>query len=316
MPDQADKLRQLVRDAAPSVRPNATLPPTIVVTGGKGGVGTTTIAVNLAAALVQHGRRTVLVDAAPYADVAQLLGVEIGRGYALDDVLTGATGAVDALTAGPAGIALLAGQWAAERSVDRTLPMLERMLVELRGLDGRADAVVIDAGSGTMPWTRRLWQEADLVLLVTTPDDVAVMDSYAAIKRGISADASADLRLLVNACADSAMAAEVQCRAANACQRFLGCTLGRAPYLPRHLGALDASNMPLLAWDLPGVPFARSVRQLGRFAADLLARNTPSILAGSRRSETSPRIRIPMPLVQERSAISSVAAEAGELSTC
>ena len=91
------------------------LPPTIVVTGGKGGVGTTTVAINLAAALAQNGRRTVLVDTAPHADAAQLLGVDVERGSCLDDVLAGSLTAADALSAGPAGISLLAGQWAAER---------------------------------------------------------------------------------------------------------------------------------------------------------------------------------------------------------
>ena len=79
MSDQADKLRQLVIDTAPA-RGDRMLPPTIVVTGGKGGVGATTVAINLAAALAEHGRRTVLVDAAPNADVAQLLGIDVERG--------------------------------------------------------------------------------------------------------------------------------------------------------------------------------------------------------------------------------------------
>lgn len=79
MSDQADKLRQLVVDALPRVDGGGTLPPTIVVTGGKSGVGATTVAANLAAELVHGGRRTVLVDAAPHADSAQMLGVEIQR---------------------------------------------------------------------------------------------------------------------------------------------------------------------------------------------------------------------------------------------
>jgi flagellar biosynthesis protein FlhG len=271
MPDQADKLRKLVVDAAPRVCAEAALPPTIVVTGGKGGVGTTTVAINLAAALVQHGRRTMLVDAAPHADAAQLLGIEVERGGCLDDVLSGAITAVDALCAGPAGISLLAGQWAAEQSPDRSHKSLDRLLQQLQSLDLHADALVIDSGRGATNWTHRLWQEAALVLLVTTPDDVAVMDTYTTIKRGIRADEGADLRVLVNACHDTATAIDVQRRVAAACRRFLGRSIGRAPLLPRHVGALDAGNAPLLAWETLASPFARSINQLGRFAADVIA---------------------------------------------
>ncbi len=271
MSDQADKLRKLVVDAAPRFCADGVLPPTIVVTGGKGGVGTTTVAINLAAALVQHGRRTVLVDAAPNADAAQLLGVEVERGGCLDDVLSGTITAVDALCAGPAGISLLAGQWAAERSPDRSHQSLDRLLEQLQSLDSHADALVIDSGRGATSWTHRLWQEAALVLLVSTPEDVAVMDTYATIKRGISGEEDADLRVLVNACHDAATAVDVQSRVSAACRRFLGRSIGRAPLLPRHVGALAASNSPPLAWEALGSPFARSVHQLGRFAADVLS---------------------------------------------
>ena len=276
MPDQADKLRKLVIDAAPSVRADAALPPTIVVTGGKGGVGATTVAINLAAALARHGRRTVLVDAAPHADAAQLLGVDVARGECLDDVLSGAISAADALRAGPAGISLLAGQWAAERSPDRSHKSLDRLIDQLQSLDVHADALVIDSGSGMTNWTRRLWQEAALVLLVTTPDDVSVMDTYATIKRGISSShetdgEDADLRVLVNACHDTATAVDVQSRLSAACRRFLGRTIGRAPLLPRHVGDLHAGNAPPLAWETLDSPFARSVQQLGRFADDVLS---------------------------------------------
>lgn len=280
MPDQADKLRRLVIDAAPSAREAGSLPPTIVVTGGKGGVGATTVAINLAAALAQSGRRTVLVDAAPNADAAKLLGVDVERGGSLDDVLAGALSAADALCAGPAGISLVAGHWASERAPDRSPHSLERLLEQLPSLAGIADALVIDSGSGITNWTRRLWQEAGLVLLVTTPDDVAVMDAYATIKRGMPAPESnerlelkehLDLRVLVNACHDTATAADVQSRLSASCRRFLGRSIGRAPLVSRHIGEFLAGNAPPLAWETPASPFARNIHQLGRFAGDVLA---------------------------------------------
>ena len=64
MHDQADELRELVRRAAlENSWVSTAVPRLIVVSGGKGGVGTTTVAVNLAVALAAQGHRTVLVDA-------------------------------------------------------------------------------------------------------------------------------------------------------------------------------------------------------------------------------------------------------------
>lgn len=281
MSDQADKLRQLVYASAPVVRDGLAIPPTIVVSGGKGGVGSTTAAINLAAALAQSGRRTVLVDAAPHPDISSALGIEVERGLSLEYVLTGAVEAVDALVSGPAGVSVLAGQWAPDAAPDRSPRSVDRLLEQLQTLEALADALVVDAGSGVNHWTRRLWQEATLVLVVTTPDDMAVMDAYAVIKHGIESDHEQDIRLLVNACRDAVTATDVQSRIAAACRRFLSRVVGRAPLLPRHISEFGAGSAPPLAWEEPSSPFARSVHQLGRFAGDVLAQHKRRLRCGA-----------------------------------
>src|SRR5262245_34962276 len=89
MHDQADELRQLVRvSARSSDPPRGPQPLHVAVTGGKGGVGVTTIAVNLAVALAQNGRRTVLVDADfSGPDVAGMCRLDEGDSVA--DILAG-----------------------------------------------------------------------------------------------------------------------------------------------------------------------------------------------------------------------------------
>src|SRR5262245_56693153 len=88
MPDQADKLRQLIASAMDDGGDEHVLAPLVVVAGAKGGVGTTTIALNLAVALMHAGRRTVLVDAASNADIAQLAGGK-ASGSTIADVIAG-----------------------------------------------------------------------------------------------------------------------------------------------------------------------------------------------------------------------------------
>ena len=76
MIDQANELRELVRHAAAPRPPCAQRPAVIVVAGGKGGVGTTTLAVELALAMSRRDRRTLLVDAARGGDAAITCGIE------------------------------------------------------------------------------------------------------------------------------------------------------------------------------------------------------------------------------------------------
>jgi MinD-like ATPase involved in chromosome partitioning or flagellar assembly len=118
MQDQADELRQLVlRSAAAARHPAAPPPPLIVLHGAKGGVGTTSLAVNLAVSLARAGRRAVLVDADFHQpDATALCGLSDGDSVA--DVLAGRRTVHEVLQPGPAGIQVVPGLWAPSALAD------------------------------------------------------------------------------------------------------------------------------------------------------------------------------------------------------
>ena len=73
---------------------------------GQAGVGTTTVAVNLAAAMADRGGRVLVVDAAERRnDLAEVAGVGRGFEYSLADVIAGKCDVADAIVGGPVGIA-------------------------------------------------------------------------------------------------------------------------------------------------------------------------------------------------------------------
>jgi flagellar biosynthesis protein FlhG len=219
----------------------------VVVSGGKGGVGATTVAVNLTVALVRQGQRAVLVDADfAQPDATALCGISDGDTVA--DVLNGRRTVHEVLQRGPAGIQVLPGAWAPKQLPECSPLAQQRMLTELARLGPHADVVVLDVGSGLDPLVGRFWQSADVVLLVTTCDAASIMDAYASIKV-LTADQS-DCRVctLVNQSDSEAAAADVHARIAQACSRFLGKSIhpaGRLPLDPK-IAAATRAQQPFL----------------------------------------------------------------------
>ncbi len=219
--DQADELRQLVRQRACRPTVNGPGAPLIVVGGGKGGVGTTTTAVNLAVALARQGRRAVFVD----ADLDHGGNANFGHGQAggsILDVLAGRNTVHEVLERGPSGIQVIAGRWASGHLSEPSMRAHERFIVDLKDLAPHADVVVLDGGSSRNQFARRMWQSAGAVLVVTTSEQLSIMDAYAAIKAMTDSDRAIPRHVVVNREGEAAVAADVQSRIVAACDRFLG----------------------------------------------------------------------------------------------
>jgi flagellar biosynthesis protein FlhG len=229
--DQAKSLRQLVRSQPhPRLAADGS-PEIIVVTGAQHGVGTTTVAVNLAMTQALAGRRVILVDAdLERGDVARLCGITDAS--SVIDVLSGRRSIHEVLLRGPVGVLVVPGVWAPGTAADCSATAQQRLLNQLRSLAVHADVVVIDTGSARNGFVRRFWQAADAPLIVTTPEPVAIMECYATIKVLLAGTASIPVRTLINRAPSPERAEQVGQRIAAACRRFLGTSTSAVPYLP------------------------------------------------------------------------------------
>jgi flagellar biosynthesis protein FlhG len=229
--DQAAELRKLALRCLSAVSVDGgPAPRLLVLSGAQGGVGVTTLAMNLAVALARRGQRVVLVDADLYRpDIATLCGLQERGNVA--DVLTGRREVRDVLQAGPGGIQVLPGAWAPASPADYSETGQRRLLRQLDSLLESADAIVLDAGSGASKVTQRFWQAAAEVVLVATPDAVSLMDAYATLKR-VSDRRRARHSLIVNQAADRAAAEDAYRRIECSCRRFLGLGVELLGYLP------------------------------------------------------------------------------------
>jgi flagellar biosynthesis protein FlhG len=229
--DQADELRQLVRQRAVKPTHHGPGAPLVVVAGGKQGVGTTTVAVNLAVALARQGRRAVFVDAdlehtsRPLAPGPQPHGSVV-------DVLSGRHSVHEVLERGPSGIQVVAGATGPAGPGEWTSTAQARFVIQLRDLAPHAEVVVVDVGSSRGSLAQSLWQAADSLVVVTTSESLAIMDAYAAIKALARHESGPPLHVVVNQAPESLVANDVQGRIAEACRRFLGIATHQAPHVP------------------------------------------------------------------------------------
>lgn len=263
MSDQAHRLRALMHNSAALRAPrHADAPWMIAVAAGKGGVGSTTVGVNLAIALAWEGHRSLIVDGnLQRADVATQCGLTDGNRLA--DVLAKRKTLHESLQRGPGGTQALTGRWAP--TVTDALPpgAFERLLYDLRGLAPHTDFVIFDTGTAVDSTAQQIWKAADQILLVTSPDSVAVMATYAAAKMIASAVAEVRLATVVNHGRDASESAEAHARLQRACRRFLGVETQTLGTIQRDAQVCDAASTcePVLSRQPTG-PAARDILSL------------------------------------------------------
>ncbi|QKV92824.1 MinD/ParA family protein [Streptomyces sp. NA02950] len=146
----------------------------VAVTGAKGGVGTTVTAVQLALAARAAGRTVALVDLdLQSGDVASYLDVQFRRSIADLAQITDISPRVlqDAVFTHQTGLGLLLAPGEGERGEEVTDRTARQVVGALRS---RFELVVVDCGTQMTSAGAAVVETADIALLVTTPDVVAV----------------------------------------------------------------------------------------------------------------------------------------------
>src|SRR5580692_10205485 len=221
--DQATTLRTLVRE-----RRRASV---VAITSGKGGVGKSNIAVNLAIQLASAGKSVVLLDADLGLANADVL-CNIDLPFNLSHVIARKRELADVLVKAPGGFRLIGGASGLARMADLTDYDRQRLVTALAELEAQNDIILIDTGAGISPNVLSFTRCADQVLVVTTPEPTAITDAYAVIKV-ISRDApDRPLSLLVNQVRRPEEGRFVYERIAKVARQFLSVHVQDAGYVP------------------------------------------------------------------------------------
>lgn len=193
---------------------------TIAITSGKGGVGKTSISINLAIALIRMGKRVVLFD----ADL-QLANVDVMVGchaeYNLQHVLNGEKSLREIMTSGPAGMSLVTGGSGVAQLVHAGPKRMATFFSQIDELAEDFEFLIYDTAAGLDNRVFAFLKRADETLVVATPDATSITDAYALIKVQSRRDPNAIVRVLVNRVKDEREARSVFGVIRGTAQRYL-----------------------------------------------------------------------------------------------
>lgn len=236
MNDQANLLRDLMEQRfAGSRASGAAESPhrsyVTAITSGKGGVGKSHIALNLAVSLANAGQQVCLIDANFGLGNLDLLAGVSGRWH-LGHVIDGTRQLNEILIEGPAGIRILpAGSdlYQLEESPELSAnPVFE----QLRQLDQNYDFIILDTPTALCDSVRRMTAKTDLAILVTTTEATAIADTYSALKSLASLEQPLLMELLVNCCDSEQDSRTVITRLQRTALTFLAWEPQSAGFLP------------------------------------------------------------------------------------
>lgn len=259
--DQASKLRHTATAAAKRLR-------TIAITSGKGGVGKTSLAVNLSLLMAGDGHRVALFDGdMGLANVDVLLG--LAPKFTLRHVVEGQKDLAEIMLQGPNGLHVIPGSRGVEAMAHLSSAEQTQLLERLGRLEGMLDILLIDTAAGISPNVLSLVLAADEAIVVTVPEPTSITDAYAVIKVLSHHRADPRASILMNMVESASQAEEVFKELQRVIRHFLKVEVGYAGHVLRDecVGRAVCEQKPFSIY-FPYARASRSVQELARSLAE------------------------------------------------
>lgn len=230
MNDQASRLREMINCTDESFEKTDKKSTEIYsVVSGKGGVGKTSLSINLAIKLQEKGKKVLILDAdIGMSNANILLGIAASKN--LSQVINGSSSFKDIIIKGPEGIDLVSGGMDLFLIESLGKSEQEGIIKSLEEL-GEYDIIIIDNGGGINKHSLTFSSFADEIILVTTPEPTALTDAYRVLKANSLCKVKMSTFVVVNQVIDDFQGEETFTKLKNTCKKFLNIELESLGYI-------------------------------------------------------------------------------------
>jgi len=238
----------------------------IAVTGGKGGVGKTSVSVNLATALASAGKRVVLLDGdLGLANADVFLG--LSPRYTLAHVISGERTLDEILVAAPQGFHVVPAASGAADMANMGAAEHLGLVRAFGALAARVDVLIVDTAAGLAHSVLQFSQASQHVVVVICDEPASLTDAYALVKVLSRNHGVSRFRVLANQVRTPGAGAELFDRFERVTARFLDVVLEFAGEIPEdeYLRRSIREQRPVFD-AYPSSPAARAFKKLAACA--------------------------------------------------
>jgi flagellar biosynthesis protein FlhG len=236
----------------------------IAVTGGKGGVGKTNIAVNMAVSMSMEGLDVMLFDAdLGLANVDIILGMQIK--HTLADVISGNKGVADVVVDGPEGLRVIPAASGVAQMVEMQRTDQETLIRQLSDQLMPPDVLIVDTGAGIDQTVQTFVAACQTAVLVVCDEPASLTDAYALMKVMRAKKDVRRFEILANQVDTPIQGKQLFERIASVCDRYLDVELGYLGGVPSDMYLRRAvQERKALVSAYPRSPAANAIRDVSR----------------------------------------------------
>lgn len=221
--DQADGLRRMIRPRPVKV---------IAVTGGKGGIGKTSVSVNLAITLARQNRNVMLMDADfGLANVDVLLGLNSRQN--MSHVISGECSLDEIIVEGPSGLKIIPSASGNNSMLNLTAVEHGGLIRAFSELTHDVDVLLVDTAAGISESVVTYTRAANEVIVVVCDEPASLTDAYALIKVLNRYHGKYRFHVLANMTSDIHEGRNLFKKLSKVAQRFLDVNLSYMGAIPR-----------------------------------------------------------------------------------
>ncbi|MCA8978208.1 MAG: MinD/ParA family protein [Planctomycetes bacterium] len=203
----------------------------LAITSGKGGVGKTSLSVNLACELSRRGHRTIVVDTdLGLANAHILAGIRPTK--TLSDYIEGKAELAEIIEDGPCKVKFISGGSGVKEMANLDDNGRARICVAIEELQPFCDVILLDTGAGVSKGVTDFVTMAEQTILVTTSNFASIADAYGIVKVVVQDGYDRPIHCVVNRVRSPEEAEQVFLKLKGCTERFLGFDLNWLGLLP------------------------------------------------------------------------------------